>query len=285
MGSSPPRRPSRLRLAPWLLASSFFALLSAVACSSTVERVDRTVTPAPTTTPEPEPEPQPEPEPEPEPIDSGADRDARGPDEACERAAPGDVCAVAPQCGCGAAETCDVEDSAGSVHCVIAGKYKMGSPCTTTVGCERGLTCVYGICHAYCANPGAACGVSGTGPCVQLESSGGPIPNLSVCFVACDLRDPLSCGGTTAAGTGVCQVDPDGVTDCRTGGTKTAGQSCTSTPECGPALVCVLTGADGGAGTCRRWCRVGTNDCGGVVTCSGFQTKVQVGAVEYGACP
>jgi hypothetical protein len=212
-------------------------------------------------------------------TDAGTD----GPSEVCKTTAPSNKCGLVPQCGCTLAETCDVEDGAGNVGCVVAGKAAMGHPCTTTSGCTKGLTCVFGTCHAYCATAGAKCTEPKTGDCFQVKNtSSADVPNLKVCLVACDLRDPSACGGTTAAGTGVCGVDSTGKTDCQSGGTRTVNQACTPTDECGPSLVCV---GSAGASTCKKWCRVGTNDCGGTTVCGSFSTKVMVGATEYGACP
>jgi hypothetical protein len=205
--------------------------------------------------------------------------------DTCVRTAPSKKCGVVPQCGCTLAETCDVEDSSGNVGCVTAGKAPMGAPCLATAGCGVGLTCVFGTCHSFCGNAGTACTAPKTGGCIQVNATGGvAIPNLTVCRVACDLRDVNGCGGTTAAGTGVCMVDSKGNTDCAMGGTHTAGQACTPTDDCGPGLVCTTTGS-ATTGTCRKWCRVGTNDCGGTTACSGFGTKVIVKGVEHGACP
>jgi hypothetical protein len=104
-----------------------------------------------------------------------------------------------------------------------------------------------------------------------------------VCRVQCAPQDPSSCGGKTNAGVGVCFVDDKGGTDCQEGGTSAENQACSPQAECGPGLVCISPA--GGSDTCKRWCRVGTNDCGGVAQCRGFSTKVMVGTVEYGACP
>lgn len=261
-------RLKRVRTLVFLFAAAIVA-----ACSSTAERRFTDPPPEPpapppeqstTSTPAPPPEPPP-----PEP-------------DTCTRTPPSNACGIFPQCGCGPAETCDVSDADGNAECVPAGKAKMGAPCTHTVGCEKGLTCVFGTCHAYCGAPGA-CGLPGTGDCIQVTASGGaPVPNLNVCLVSCDLRDPMSCGGTTTAGTGVCVVGDDGKTDCQRGGNKGLNQSCTN--DCGPGLVCVLSGT-ATVGTCKKWCRVNTNDCGGSAVCGGFQTPVMVNGVEYGRCP
>ena len=220
------------------------------------------------------------------PVTTGSDAGAQ-PDapDTCQRTAPSNKCGLVPQCGCTLAETCDVDDTSGNVDCVTAGKAVMGASCLATPGCALGLTCVFGTCHAFCGNPGSACTAANTGACIQIKAQGGTaIPNLSVCRVACDLRDVNACGGTTAAGTGVCMVDDNGDTDCASGGTKTAGQACSPADDCGPGVVCTLTGT-ATAGTCKTWCRVGTNDCGGTTACTGFQTKVIVAGVEHGACP
>ena len=259
------------------------------ACSSSSERAPYTED-SPTVPPEtpaqngtPVASPQAAPATSQTETDAGTQPDAP---DTCKRTAPSNTCGLVPQCGCTLAETCDVEDSSGNVGCVTAGKALMGAPCVATAGCALGLSCVFGTCHAFCDNPGSACTAPKTGGCVQVKS-GTPataIPNFSVCRVACDLRDVSACGGTTAAGTGVCQVDGNGLTDCAMGGTRTVGQSCTPTDECGPGLVCALTGT-ATTGACRKWCRVGKTDCGGTTTCSGFQTKVIVAGVEHGVCP
>jgi hypothetical protein len=204
----------------------------------------------------------------------------------CKKAPPSNACGVVPQCGCAATETCDVIDAKGNVGCVAAGKAPMGYPCTSTPGCKQGLLCVFGTCHAPCNNPGSACTVAGTGACLQVNATGGvAIPNLAVCLVACDPVSTTSCGGKTNAGTGVCLVGNDGTTDCQEGGSVAENGACSPQAECGPGLVCIkpATGTD----TCKRWCRVaqGKTDCGGSADCRGFQTKIMVGSVEYGACP
>lgn len=205
----------------------------------------------------------------------------------CVTAAPSHRCGVAPQCGCSSSETCDVVDTSGNVRCVPFGKAPMGRPCTATAGCAEGLTCVFGTCHAFCADPGSPCGEDGTGACIQVQASGGAIPNLAVCMVQCAPHDPKSCGGDTNAGVGVCLVDGDGGTDCQQAGTRKENQGCSPQDDCGSGLVCVTP--TNASSTCKRWCRVGTTDCGGSVQCQSFSTKVMVktasGSLEYGACP
>jgi hypothetical protein len=261
-------------------------LTTLVACASSAERAPFTDDPPATPATEPEQNAPPANTSQQQPVNTEGDA-SLAPDapDTCKRTAPSNKCGLVPQCGCTLAETCDLADSSGGVGCVTAGKAVMGAPCIGTEGCAVGLTCVFGTCHAFCGNPGSACTLPKTGGCLQVKATGGAaIPNLTVCRVACDLRDAAACGGTTAAGTGVCSVDAAGATDCAKGGTRTLGQVCTPTDDCGPALVCAVPGAAVN-GTCKKWCRVGTNDCGGATACNGFGTKVMVGAVEYGACP
>jgi hypothetical protein len=263
------------------------ASLALAACSSSSERTPYTEDSPTTPTETPEQNAKPVQTPQAAPVttetDAGMQPDAP---DTCKRTAPSKTCGLVPQCGCTLAETCDVEDSSGNVGCVTAGKALMGAPCVATAGCALGLSCVFGTCHAFCDNPGSACTAPKTGGCIQVVNGAAktPIPNYTVCRVACDLRDVTACGGTTAAGTGVCQVDDTGATDCAMGGTRTVSQSCGPTEECGPGLVCALTGS-ATTGSCKKWCRVGKTDCGGTAVCTGFQTKVIVGGVEHGVCP
>jgi hypothetical protein len=208
-------------------------------------------------------------------------------DANCKRSAPSNVCGVTPQCGCAPTHTCDVVDSKGTARCVTAGRAPMGQPCTATAGCALGLTCIGGTCHAFCNDPGKACTAAKTGLCTQIKNSADQaIPNLAICRVACAPEDPTSCGGKTNAGVGVCIVDGSGGTDCQSGGERTESQTCGPNEECGPGLVCTTrTVGSTTTSTCKRWCRVGQNDCGAGKTCGGFSPEVKVGTLAYGACP
>ena len=142
----------------------------------------------------------PPPPPQPTPVTPTGDASVPPPGD-CKTAAPSNACGLAPQCGCAPSETCDVVDAQGTVACVAFGKAAMGHPCTATPGCAKGLTCLFGTCHAFCGEPGKACAEQGTGACVQVAGQGGgAIPNLAVCRVSCAPHDPSSCGGETNAG-------------------------------------------------------------------------------------
>lgn len=210
------------------------------------------------------------------PKDSGSTQPA------CSTTPPSNKCGVVDQCGCNATQTCDVKDTAGNVECVAAGTAGMGRACTSTAGCEKGLTCVFGTCHAFCSN---TCSIPGTNTCYQVQQGTAAVPNFKVCQVTCDLRDANSCGGTNAAGPAACVPDGAGATDCESAGTAAVNQTCSGTasaPSCAPGLTCVKLSNT--SNQCKRWCRVGTSDCGSS-TCTGFSTKIKVGTVEYGVCP
>jgi hypothetical protein len=228
---------------------------------------------------------------EPPVADSGAPKtdgstpatDSGSPAPSCGTTPPSNKCGLLPQCGCAATETCDVKDTAGNVSCVAAGTAGMGRACTSTAGCEKGLTCAFGTCHAYC---NGTCSIPGTNTCYQLQQNNVPVPNFKVCQITCDLRDANSCGGTNAAGPAGCVPDGAGATDCELVGTAQVGQTCSGTaaaPNCAAGLTCVQLANS--SKICKKWCRVGTTDCGGASTCTGFSTKIKVGAVEYGVCP
>lgn len=204
------------------------------------------------------------------------DSGATTPPEECKRAEPSNACGVAPQCGCSEGRTCDVVDANGNARCVKAGDAPMGHPCTSTAACAVGMTCVFGTCHAFCNDPGGACSQPGTGACVQVKTTeGADVPNLAVCRVACEPHDPASCGGA------VCIIDPDGNTECQTGGSAKEGETCSPENECGPGLGCVTSGDKS---TCKQWCRLAEDDCSSGKACTGFSPEVLVRGAAYGAC-
>jgi hypothetical protein len=206
----------------------------------------------------------------------------------CVKDPPSNMCGVAPQCGCGVGETCDVQSNGGDVACIASGTAAQGKACTTTAGCAQGLSCAGNVCRPYCpagTADAAACGLSGTTTCVYVGQPA--IPNFHVCGIACDLVSPTACDPASAIATVGCVVDDKGNTDCQKMGANTSGQTCTYVSDCAPGFTCVgITFGDGGtASECEQWCKVGTaNACPMNKTCSGFQTKVIVGGVEYGSC-
>lgn len=286
------RRTMRNLLGPSLLVGVAI-LIATPACMSKSTRVpfeaEEQEQPTEPDTPAPKDTPSTSSTEEETPKPSQVDAGSGATSDDCKKSSPSNVCDVVPQCGCPPAQTCDVGDLNGTTKCVTAGKAPMGQPCTATAGCALGLTCIGGTCHAFCNNPGSPCTQAGTGVCTQIKDQNDKaIPNLAICRLACAPHDPMSCGGKTAAGIGVCFVDDNGETDCQRGGSGAEHDACNHDDKCGPGLVCITTTpAAGGAPTssCRRWCRVGQNDCTGGKTCVGLKAEVKVGNVVYGACP
>jgi len=219
------------------------------------------------------------------PKDGGGADTATNPDTAtkpdapvdpnCTKAAPSNVCGVSPQCGCGANQTCEVDQVAldGSSSCVTAGSNAIATTCSKTTDCAQGLTCVFGFCRPYCSTDGAKCPQPGTGNCVNLvDGSSNPIPNLLVCRLNCTLDNASSCGG----GAGNCGPDDKGGTDCFPAGSST---SCSSSNPftCQAGYVCLTSNL------CKKWCKAGTTCPSGA--CGSFSTPVMIGSQEYGVCP
>lgn len=209
--------------------------------------------------------------------DSGNPGDSGG---TCVKPPPAS-CGLAPQCGCGANQTCEVTDLTGATACTGAGSAPQGHACTTTGGCAAGLTCVFGACRPYCATAGTACGMP-LGDCLQVKNTSMvDIVNLKVCLVACALDDANSCGGlptNTTDPVATCVPTTTGVTDCETGGRSTTTCGGQNAPFCAPGYLC----ANGT--TCQKWCKVGgTGQCG-ALTCGALMPAVSIGGIQYGSC-
>lgn len=132
-----------------------------------------------------------------------------------------------------------------------------------TQDCSPGLACVYGACRPYCATPQASCTVAGTQLCVSVDDEDGkPIPNLNVCTIRCDPREPSGvCGANNACHWFVSRYAPGKVSDCNAAGAKGALEPCSGDAECKAGLACV--GHPRVGKECERWCRLDVpGDCG-----------------------
>lgn len=193
------------------------------------------------------------------PADAGSDASDAG---ACVTTAPSNACGLVAQCGCASDRTCAITTaSTGAVSCVVAGTSPVGSPCTATTQCAKGLTCEYGTCRPYCATSGAAC-ASTSGTCTEVyDADGDALPNAKVCTIPCDPTKPAA-----ACGTNTCIFDTGLlVTDCDAHGGAGMYDICDAYNSCKPGLACInhpLFGFE-----CERWCRIGGSDCGLGETC------------------
>lgn len=260
--------------------ASFVALVgvAAVACAkgSSADPADLNRPVEPTKTVEPT-EPEPPPESVTVPPSSGTDASAPSTESgsgdtttdggtsasdagsSCSKTGPSKACGLAPQCGCSGTETCEITDrKTGAVSCVASGESAVGSVCTETKECGKGLTCAFGACRPYCASVNSKCSGPGVGTCTQAyDSSGTAMPNGMVCTIPCDLLEP-----SKACGTNSCVWDASAkATDCDRLGTRSAGEPCSSLSDCEQGLGCAKHPILGMQ--CQKWCHVGKDDeCG-----------------------
>ena len=195
----------------------------------------------------------------------------------------GKACGWIPQCGCAAGQNCDFTAVDGTVSCEPAGSVPLNGKCSKLGDCGKGLTCIAGICMAFCGSAADCSSESGSPVCHAVTDGGSPpkdVPGDLVCMQQCDPRSPAS-----VCGSGVgCALLDDGNSTCTAAGTGGDAADCTSSPfTCAPGLVCVNTGST--TSECLAWCRVGSpGDCSGGLTCVSFSTPAMWKGTEYGVC-
>jgi len=212
------------------------------------------------------------------PVDAAPAPDAS---TSCTKVGPSNACGVSPQCGCSSTETCDLTATGDSACVGPAGLGVPGNHCINAAACQAGLTCGYGdSCRPFCSTAGQPCTGTNLGKCIQLNGAGNqPIPNFMVCEIKCQLQDPSSCGfGSGCFASSVTA----GASDCYGTGAKGYNQTCVYADDCQAGYGCV--GVSGGTYHCKKWCRIGQNDCGGP-TCAGLNPALVVNNVTYGTCP
>lgn len=202
-------------------------------------------------------------------TDASTNEDAAPPPATCVTAPPNNRCGLSPQCGCATNETCDVtNEETGAASCIAAGSATMGRPCAGTSECGAGLICLYGACRPYCSTAKAQCATAGTGLCVAHENDQGPVPNMNVCMIACDPRNPAAVCGANSCVWFPTYYAPEKVSDCNFPGPRALGQTCIDELDCQPGLGCVPDSKRGNGKYCERWCRIGVaGDCTGNTTC------------------
>jgi hypothetical protein len=213
---------------------------------------------------------------------SDGSTDATPPTDGSTCATP---CGLAPQCGCNATDTCDLDDT-GKKACVSSGTGLAGRPCLGTRECARGLVCANGVCRAPCETSGTDCVGPREGKCgpyPKSETDGGPTVEYTACAVTCDYGDEGSCGfkpGDLLAAACVYRPTTNAVECLKVRNVQLQSGICTADADCGAGRVCVPSA---GFSTCRRLCKVGDPAaCGG---CGAFATPRVVAGVTYGFCP
>ncbi|MGZ3416609.1 MAG: hypothetical protein ACXWUG_10315 [Polyangiales bacterium] len=193
--------------------------------------------------------------------------------------AAGSECGLFPQCGCSGSDNCDVHTTDGKTQCGPSGSAGFNEPCTDFGQCQKGSSCIGGLCRPFCGSDSDCSGGKCKTATYTPSGSTTPVdvPGLDTCFTSCN---PISPSG--ACGSQGCALLDDGTSACVGAGSATTKGACGSDPNaCAPGYVCVSTG------DCYKWCRVGgsASDCSGTSgTCTGFSTPAMYMGVEYGVC-
>jgi hypothetical protein len=201
------------------------------------------------------------------------------------------ACVLVPQTGCnGSTPACDLTAADdGTTACrAVTKQGNSDSICVADTECRAGYTCLDGDaaatkawCFRFCAVD-TDCTSTGAGShCVfnLTDHNGDPI-NAKVCSNSCDPYNQTGC----PTGTGCLAYNQTGgdISDCAVMGTKLDGATCTADEECLPGSACITSG---GVAKCRSYCKVGVaGTCPTSQTCVSFVDKINLGAVEYGAC-
>src|SRR5207249_7983283 len=142
--------------------------------------------------------------------------------------------------------------------------------------------CVGGVCKPDCCSP-ADCGGR---YCREVDNGTVPIPGFAVCTAGCDPMNPQAvCGPNVRCTPFPWDNKGEDVGDCYgPTGTGVGGGGCNGTPsglaECAPGYYCTPDTF------CRKWCRLGQNDCPDGGVCAGFNlNQVVIDKVPYGLCP
>ncbi|MCA9589171.1 MAG: hypothetical protein KC657_27865 [Myxococcales bacterium] len=195
-------------------------------------------------------------------------------------------CGLAPQCGCAAGQTCDV-DVSGARACVTGGSLKVGVACLSTRECVAGLVCADGVCRQPCATVGATCTGDRAGTCktyaVAPTDGGAPGVTYTACSVTCAYDKEDACGfEPNALLAAACVYQPStGDVECaKVSRAQVQSGLCEADAQCGAGRVCVERPD---FKTCRRLCKPGDPAaCGG---CTAFAPPRVVAGVAYGYCP
>lgn len=190
----------------------------------------------------------------------------------------GGACDPVAQCGCNSGQNCDFISLNGNTACIQSGSVATYGACTTSTQCQPGNSCVGGLCRPFCESESDCPGPGRTCDQVVAGSEQDPIPGFHVCSAHCDPMNPVGTCGTGATCLAFGGTDR---TECFVAGPTAVGGACAGNlpDECEPGLICA--GTQGAQPTCRRWCRLGQNDC---QSCTPFTTKVFVNGIEYGVC-
>jgi hypothetical protein len=223
------------------------------------------------------------------PIDAAVPVDAAVPIDANGCATQ--PCSLAPQCGCTAPLTCDIDftDLMGTACRAVNVPGTETSTCTTFSECAAGYVCAGGHCLKYCANDASCPQPRGLCAIQITDGMGAAIPGAVTCSSNCDPTN--SAGGACPTGQkcgfftttrGGADLD---ILECTAPGAGGIGAACVDDSTCSANTLCTTVSAQS---RCRRVCNrsAGGNECATVpgTTCIGFGTPLTIGGTEYGVC-
>ncbi len=188
---------------------------------------------------------------------------------------------VSPATACGT-DSCTLyvtgEGTAISDCTRSGGTKAVGETCTAALDCANGSVCDYGTCRKWCQVGAAGDCPSGLECMAYLVkvTEGTTTVTYGRCARACDPIVASSCGDPKSR----CYVfgsAAEAITDCTPAGVAAINRTCSSTALCAPGGFCSENAL------CKKYCRIGTADCGAAL-CVPFDAHPNVKGVEYGFC-
>lgn len=207
-------------------------------------------------------------------------------------------CTILPACGCGGANTCDIDgsDLKGTACRPVTVMGTESATCTSVTQCSAGYVCLGSSagssCKKYCST-NADCG-SPRGQCVIHPSSGGTaisgIP--AVCSSNCEptAQTIPECPSTwkCVLATTTDNSATVNISDCAPAGAGGQGAACVTGGSaddslCNKGFACSTTNLDT-APKCRRLCQKAAPSCPGTTQCLSYTPAFKINNVEYGIC-
>lgn len=191
------------------------------------------------------------------------------------------LCSPFDEDSCDAGETCDVVFDTGALDCRPTGNVGSHEPCNFAEECERGLSCVRGMCRTICLEPL---------DCDNADPDEGEctvdVSDIRVCDSNCDLT-ALGNGG--CPGGFECEMLHNYANDLTPlctrvddGDSFALGQECYDLDQCAPTLACYDPDEDL-IGSCTEICVGGSG--GGPCPGECIELWPAVHGVRIGVCP
>jgi hypothetical protein len=209
-------------------------------------------------------------------------------------------CTILPACGCGGANTCDIDqtDFKGTSCRAVNAMGTETSTCTSPSQCGAGYVCLGSAagaaCKKYCSTT-ADCGTP-RGQCV-IHPSANNMAITGIPAVCSSNCDPIATSSPECPSTWKCVIATAtdnnatvNIADCAPAGAGNQSAACVTggNPDdtlCNKGYACSTTTTDT-APKCRRYCKPGTANNGGCGSnsCLVYSPAFKINGVEYGIC-